>query len=111
MCIFSLPVSSGFSGNVNVQIQPYEDSIADYDELSSSQFEQYNFTVLRRDLQKDSVVYEYSGTLQGRPLHWYAAAKKSKNRIFLVTATALESDWKRQSTVLKNSVDSFRFTN
>lgn len=108
ICSFYFPVSNGFSANVNVQYQPYSDSIIEYDKLSSGQFEQLKFKVLSRSLLIDSVAYEYSGFLQERYLHWYSVAKKVNGGVYLITATALESDWERLSNSLRSSVDSFQ---
>ncbi len=107
VCGFYFPSSNGFSANVNVQYQPFYDSIAAFDKLSSNQFDQLQFTILNRSLSTDSVTYEYCGLFQGRNLHWYSVAKKLNTKIYLITATALESDWGKLSDTLRNSVDSF----
>jgi len=106
--IFFLPPSDGFSANVNVQVQPYDDSLAAYDKLSVGQFKEQKWKVLQRELTDDSLAYEYRGKTQGLSLHWYSVARRIEGYVILVTATALESHWDEQEATLKASVDSFQ---
>jgi hypothetical protein len=103
-----LPATEAFAPNVNVQIQPYDGTLKDFVALSQQQFKAGGFTVLKEKMTEATVAWEYSGMLQGRKLHWYARALQKKNKIYLVTATATESQWVTVSAKLKNCVDSFR---
>jgi hypothetical protein len=103
-----LPVTEAFAPNVNVQIQPYDGTIKDFASLSQQQFKACGFTVLSENVSSTTVVWEYSGTFQGHRLHWYARAVQNKNKVYLVTATATESQWKTVSTKLRACVDSFK---
>jgi Tfp pilus assembly protein PilX len=86
--IMFLPEINGFAGNVNVQIQPYNGSIEDYAGLSLQQFKSVGYNVLQQKSPvKSEVVFEYTGDVQGRPLHFYSRAVKSGGSIYLVTAT------------------------
>ena len=42
-------------------------------------------------------------------LHWYARAIKLENKIYLVTATSLQTNWDENKTELIKSVNSFSF--
>jgi hypothetical protein len=103
-----LPVSDAFAPNVNVQIQPYKGTIKEYAELSKGQFKAGNFTVLKEEFSPTSVVWEYSGALQNRKLHWYARAELGDGKVYLVTATATETQWETVSAKLKACVQSFK---
>ena len=105
----ALPASDGFAANVNVQIQPYSGTLDEYIALSEEQFKAAGFKVVQRSKQGQSaVVFEYVGEMQGRALHWYAKAVHATDRVYLVTATATETQWKREAVPLKECIDSFR---
>ena len=105
----ALPASDGFAANVNVQIQPYNGTLDDYIALSEQQFKSAGLKISQRNKQGPSaVVFEYTGEVQGRALHWYARAAHEKGRVYLVTATATEAQWKTEAGALKACVDSFR---
>ena len=105
----ALPASEGFAANVNVQIQPYTGTLDEYMALSEEQFKAAGYKVVQRRKQGQSaVVFEYTGDMQGRALHWFARAEHATGRVYLVTATALETQWKREAVGLKDCVESFR---
>ena len=106
--IMFLPPTESFSPNVNVQIQPYNGTVKQYAELSRTQFKTAGFKVLTQKLTAKALLLEYSGTVQGRELHWYAEATLSKGKVYLVTATATESQWKAVGSKLKACVNSFK---
>jgi hypothetical protein len=107
--LMALPASDGFAANVNVQIQPYSGTLDEYIALSEGQFKGAGFNVVQRSKQGPSaVIFEYTGEMQGRALHWYARAVHATGRVYLVTATATETQWKQEAVPLKACVDSFR---
>jgi hypothetical protein len=108
ICYFFLPPIDGFSANVNIQKQIYADSLQAYDELSLSQFEQMNFTLISHNVNKNIGIYEYKGDYQGQLLHWYSIAQKKDSTVLLVTATTLDSLWNEQKTILQESINSFK---
>ncbi len=70
-----LPPEQGFQPNVNVMVQTYDGTIADYLQLTLKQFEQLGYRTLRSGQRDGRTVYvEYSGRFQGRAMHWYAVA-------------------------------------
>ena len=107
--VMFLPVKNSFAANANVQIQPYSEGIKNYATLSKRQFKQAGIKIISEKQNADNEwLCEYSGDLRGRTLHWYARAILYENKIYLVTATALNQDWNEDSAPLKKCVDSFK---
>ena len=105
----SLPAADNFSGNVNVQIQPYTGTIDEYAALSLKQFQEHKLKIIAKKKVGTSVLaLEYAGEMSGRSLHWYYRAEKSGDHAYLATATTTETSWADQSTALKTCVNSFR---
>ena len=103
----SLPPSGGFAPNVSVQIQVYAGSLDDYAALSKQQLEQMKMKMLKESKpDKSSVLWEYSGEIQQRPLHFYAKAVMKPGRVYLATAAATEEQWKAASAKLIACVES-----
>src|SRR5213075_3222637 len=74
-----LPVTGKLAANVNVQIQPYSGSIVDYTTLSLKQFEDAGLKVIeQKKAGKSGAVFEYTGEMERRALHWYARAEKKE---------------------------------
>lgn len=103
-----LSATDAFAPNVNVQIQPHKGSLKEFAELSRKGFAAAGLKVVSEKVTATETVWEYAGTVQGRALHWYARAVPKKDRIYIVTATATESQWTASSEKLKSCVDSFR---
>ncbi|HEV7926207.1 MAG TPA: hypothetical protein VGR14_12675 [Verrucomicrobiae bacterium] len=107
-----LPATKSFAPNVNVQIQPYAGTIEDYVTLSLEQFKSMGLKLSsQKAVGKSAVTLEYTGEMKGKPLHWYARAEKSGDKIYVATATASEEQWGTVATQLKTCVDSFRCEN
>ncbi len=102
-----LPASDNFAPNVNVAIQPFEGSIQDYIKLTRGQLQAGNYALLNEKPGSDSVAWEYAGKMGDLDLHWYCRALLKDGRIYLVAATAAESQWKELAAKLKLCVDSF----
>lgn len=103
-----LPPTDGFSPNVNVQIQPYDGDLNAYIALSRQQFDEYGIDVVDERRRGEEVTWEYTGNLQDRDLQWYARAIHTEGKVYVVTATALASQWTSASAKLKSCVDSFK---
>jgi hypothetical protein len=104
-----LPTADGFAANVNVQIQPYAGTMDDYIALTLEQLKSADFKLLQKKVSGKAIaVFDYTGKMQGRALHWYARAEKSGARVYLVTASATDEQWNKVATRLKACVDSFR---
>lgn len=106
--IMMLPATGGFSPNVNIMVQHFTDSLKEYADLSVRQFKQLNLRTIQLKRTKSHVVFEYSGDMQGRHLHWFAMAYKKGSNVFLITATCPESEWHIHSKTLVACVKSFR---
>jgi 3-deoxy-D-arabino-heptulosonate 7-phosphate (DAHP) synthase len=103
----SLPAVDGFAANVNVQLQPYSGTIDEYTKLSADQFNQAGMKMIRKKpLSPSESLFEFTGAIQGKALHWYSRAKLSKGKIYLATATGAEAQWASQSAALQACVDS-----
>lgn len=107
--MFLPPTADYFTPNVNVQIQPYPGTIADYIALTKQQIEDAGWELLNQPTPKKNVVIlEFAGAPQGFGLHWYAKAVKDGDRVYLVTATASEDFWADVAEQLKSTVESFK---
>jgi hypothetical protein len=104
----SLKVTEKFAPNITVMSQSYNQTLADYDVLSRKQFEQLKIKLLSSEVDAVFVKYEYLMTMEGRKQHHYAKALKRDDRIYLITGTALESQWADVEARIKKSVDSFQ---
>lgn len=103
-----LPPEQDFAANVNVQIQPFKGSAADYDKLSLQQMKDARMKLLRHQVKGDTVIYEYTGSMNSRALHWYVRAYIRNKHAYLATATALDALWGKDGKLLTRTVDSFR---
>lgn len=103
-----LPTTEEFAPSVNVQIQPYDGTLSEYIDLSRQQFEEYGLEVADETRSGEEVTWEYTGNLQDRDLKWYARAIHTEGKVYVVTATALASQWTSVSAKLKSCVDSFK---
>jgi hypothetical protein len=104
---FMLPPVAGFSDNVNVMVQEFAGTLADYDQLTKKQFEQNAVTLVASQQAKEVLIYEYAGKFQGRALHWYSRAYLKDGKVYLITATCVEERWEKNKVLLIESVDSF----
>ncbi|WP_077340845.1 hypothetical protein [Pseudocolwellia agarivorans] len=103
-----LPAQNGFSANVNVQVQPYKGTITEYKQLSEAQFKQIGITLISKKEMGNTLIIEYSGTMQGQELHWYAKAVKKGDHVYLITATDNKNNWEQHKEQLINNVNSFK---
>jgi hypothetical protein len=106
--IMFLPESDGFQPNINVLIQPYNGTINDYIAVTKEQFEQIQCKVISEHLKGENgwiVEYSVGG---GHDLHCYGQAVSKSSKIYLVTATAKESQWATVGDTLRKRVDSFK---
>ncbi len=104
-----LPVSDGFAPNVNVNIQPFTGSITSYVSMSKDQFKQMNWTIVaEKQNGENEWTVEYTGPMQGNDLHFYARAVADNGKVYLVTATAKETQWSSVSGLLRKAVDGFK---
>jgi hypothetical protein len=106
-----LPATDGFAPNINVQIQPYTGTIKDYATTSKSQFERVKWKVVSDQQPNDNEWnVEYTGSFQGSDLHFYARAVSANGKVYLITATAKESQWATVGDTLLKHLQSFKLT-
>lgn len=107
--VMSLPGVRGFASNVNVNIQPYKGTMKEYVALSKRQFEQAKCKVITDEQKEDGEWrIEYTATMGGNNLHFYSRALLKGERVYLVTATAEESQWAGVQAKLRKNVDSLK---
>jgi len=103
-----LSISDQFAPNVNVQIKPFTGTIEDYVKQTKQLLDQGNLKLIQGNvLGKNIYVIECSGSYKDLSLHLYVRSVLTAGRIYLVTATATETQWKTYSGKLKSCVDSF----
>jgi hypothetical protein len=106
--VLFLSPTGGFAPNVNVLIQDFPNSISDYISLTKKEFDSNGITIVKEQtVSPEEWIVEYSGTLSGKSLHWYARAIKKGSKVFLTTATATPDQWGTVSEKLIKCVDSF----
>ena len=106
--LMSLPPTEGFAPNVNVSIQPHGGTLDAFVEFSQNQFDQMGMQILRQTTSEAGEWFvEYAGALGDIPLHWYSRAVPRDGKIYLVTATARESQWAAVGERLRACVHTF----
>jgi hypothetical protein len=104
-----LPATEEFAPNINVQVQPYTETIKDYVALSKQQFEQLKWKIVSDKLIGDNEwSVEYTGQEEGSDLHFYARAVSKSGKVYLATGTAKESQWATVGETLRQHVDSLK---
>ena len=104
-----LPVEGGvFAPNVNVQIQKFEGSVDEYEALSNQQFTAAGAKIISANKKSGEIIYEYEIKLEGMDMHMYSRGLFKDGSVYLVTATALISQWGSVGNILKKNVDSFQ---
>jgi hypothetical protein len=106
--IFYLPAVDGFAANVNVQMQDFTGTIDQYKTVSEAQFKAAGIKVLNSKTDQGVLTIEYQGKMGNYDLHWYAKAYQKAERVYLVTATALQTHWDEQGPALIRSVNTFK---
>jgi hypothetical protein len=108
--VLFLSPTGGFAPNVNVLIQDFPNSISDYVSLTKKEFDSAGIDIVKEQtVSPEEWMVEYSGTLSGKSLHWYARALKKGAKVYLTTATATPDQWGSVSEKLIQCVDSFGF--
>jgi hypothetical protein len=104
-----LPAEGGFAPNINVNIQPYAGTMESYISMSKDQFKKMNWVIVTENQNTaNEWIVEYTATMQGNDLHFYARAVSDGGKVYLVTASAKESQWTTLSGLLRKHVNSFK---
>lgn len=106
------PSVDGFASNVNVNIQPMATTRKGYLDLSLGEMKQVGLKVnSHRELMvsgKEAILFDYEGKMLGKDLHFLALAVVEKERVILVTCTALAASYKAIEPEFQACLDSFR---
>jgi hypothetical protein len=102
--------SDGFTPNINIQIQKYPGTMKEYVEESHRGFDTLfdkKWSAVSED-QKGEKDYhiEIVGT-KGREFHFYQRAVKQGEKTYLITASALQSQWATLGDKMRRYVDAF----
>jgi len=109
---FLAPPHDGFSSNVGIIVQSVKMTLDEYVDLSKKQFKQMELNAVSENKVKvsgrDAVVWEYEGVQSKRKFKWLAMAVIDGDRVFLLTGTALASDYEQVAKEFKACLDSFK---
>ena len=110
--IFMAPAESGFSSNVNIQIQNVDMTMKEYMELTHRQFKGAGMTVLSEVRKKvgdrNAVEISYEGVQGGRRMKWIALAVAGEKKIYLLTCTALKDQFAKIEKAFRKCIESFK---
>jgi hypothetical protein len=105
------PVSQGFAPNVNVVLQPPM-SRERFSEMSRRQFKEMELDVKSEQNKavggREAVLWEYSGPMQGRDLHFLALAVMGESQTYLTTCTATPKQFEKYEQAFRSCLDSFQ---
>jgi len=102
-----MPAADGFAANINLLVQPFTGTLAEYHQVTQKEFAHGVLDVVSSDLGSDEIRYEYTGTMNKLDLHWLARARKSGDRIHLLTATGLAARWNEEGPHLTAALNSY----
>jgi len=103
-----LPASDGFAPNVNILIQKFSGTVAEYLKISETQFTAAQAVVINKKQTDKNLILEYTVNMNGKDIHVYSKAIFDKDVVYLASGTSLVSQWKSVGTVLKKNVDSIQ---
>ncbi len=104
--VLLLPATEAFAPNVNVMLQPYKGTIAEYYKISLMQYDQQGTKILSYKVIDSKILIIETVDKDG--LQYYARAEILKGKVYLVTATATQNQWKTYGDQLRVCVNSFR---
>ena len=109
--IMFLPVDDGYAPSVNIMTQDFDGTLAEYKEITESQFQQLGLNTIINKIEDDIYIIEYSGVIQGKYLHVYSKATQRGSSVYLVTGTAANAQWGKYHDQLIDVVNSFQLVN
>lgn len=103
-----LPADHGFAPNINVMIQQYDGTLADYKVFSEKQLAQQGWTVLKSKMVTESDLWiEYTGAVDDKEFHWLVRVVQGNGKVYLITATSLKNQYRKYAVQLETSLKSF----
>ncbi|MCB2231655.1 photosystem II reaction center PsbP family protein [bacterium] len=105
-----MPPYGGFAANVSVRIEPWKGNMGGYVAGAKAQIEQNGWTLISEEARSDGPVFEYSGKSGRQELHWYGRSLMRKGKMYVITATTLESRWETDKDALIEVVETFTFS-
>ena len=105
------PAVDGFAPNCNIQVQYTDMGLDAYMVLTHKQFNAVGFKMVadsrRKTSKPPSHLFEYTGGDSGRNLHFLALAVAGRDRVWLVTCTALAESYPGHRAAFTQLIDSF----
>ena len=103
-----------FASNVNIVVQEKATTREEYRKLSLDEMQAAGLELLSdKDAtvsKRDALQFEYQGYQQGNHLRWLALAVIDKERVYVVTCTALKDDYPKYEAAFKGCLESFELT-
>jgi hypothetical protein len=110
--ILTGPNVNGFASNVNVVVSSITTTRKGYRDLTLAGMKQANMKINEdRDVTvsgRDAIRYDYEGKNGGKEVHFLALAVIDKDRVVVVTCTALASEFKAMEPEFRACLDSFQ---
>jgi hypothetical protein len=110
--LFFAPAEKGFANNVNIMVQHVSMTAEDYQKTSLDQFKEMGWEVKetqkRKVGDKDALFFDYAGKTNDKNLRWLALAVVAKDRVYLVTCTALAETFDSCEKEFRKCLDSFK---
>lgn len=104
-----LEPTEGFAPNINVRKVYFEGTMAEFLDVTRSDFEEMEWSILDARIMDDgSMLLEATGSYNNLELHWYVRAVRSRDAVFMATGTTLQSQWMSVGRIIRRSADSIR---
>lgn len=102
----------GFKANLNVQIQQFQGTLKDYDDISQKQMDaifknKWN-TLSKKQIGESELFYELIGSSNGIDMHFYCRVVKDGSKLYLITATSKQGHWETIGDRLRRHVNAFK---
>ena len=108
---FYKPAKNGFATNANVIIQEFNGTIEECIELVGAELKSFDkFVLIKHNHNDNSIFWEYTMSYANMNLHMITKVLRSKQKgqIFVLSISALDSQWEEQKKEIQKVVDSFK---
>lgn len=110
--MFAKPSNNNiFSTNINIIAQDFNGSIKEYVQASDKEFNNtLGFRTIHKSSNNEQATWEYTILTNGMHMHFLSKVlfNKKNNKFYLITGSALESNWKNDEKNIRKVVDSFK---
>jgi hypothetical protein len=110
--MFLAPPEANFSANVNVVVESAPMTLDEHRKMALADLKKASFTVTAESTPmvsgRPAYQVEYEGMLQNRKMRWLALGVLAKDRVYLVTCTALRENFEHYEKEFRACLASFR---